>query len=307
VSTPDLVSDLIYLRKDRGLTVERLANTTEVLPATREPAGAYEAARARVVAALRSMQDSQGGRALWAAYGIDEGSAPTLKERRAAYAKQVGRSADTLRGWEDSAIEELALRLLSGWFAGAATPGELTIPHGGYLISRLHIRYVIRDRIFFESQQTRTVISLVDGAQTFVYGTYSPTELSDVTGGSAEVLKRTQHGVLHQITFDRPLRRGEQHTFSFREREPERDVPVEPPEQDFAGQTFESPTLRYRCEVAFLGDRPSDVWVYDKLSRIERPGEATSANALQVDTRGQVCVELSDLYGGLCSGVAWAW
>lgn len=113
-----------------------------------------------------------------------------------------------------------------------------------------------------------------------------------MTGGTSEVVKRTAAGVLHQITFDRALRRGEQYSFSFRERVPEEEN-AEPPAEDFAGQTFESPTLSYRSEVAYLGDRPGVVWAYDKLSRVERPGEATAENRVHMGDSGLVAAKFT--------------
>ncbi|WP_045877686.1 hypothetical protein [Pseudofrankia sp. DC12] len=251
------------------------------------------------------MHDTEGGRALWAAYGIDASEPGLLKERRAAYAETVGRSADTVLDWEEQAVHELALRLLSAFYAGAPTPAQLPIPHGGYLLSSLEVVCVIQDRRFVESRQARTVISLVDGAPHFTYGTYSPTELSQIEGGTLALSKRMPGGVLHRIDFPEPLRRGQMHRFSFREKVPEAE-PEPVGDQDFSGQSFESPTLRYRVLVHFIGDQPVVVWGYDKLTRIERPGEPNDGILLKpID--GRVSAEFADLYGGLCAGVAWRW
>lgn len=113
---------------------------------------------------------------------------------------------------------------------------------------------------------------------------------------------------MHTLRFPRTLRRGEAYTFSFREH-----VPVgahgatRQGDRDFSGQTFETPTLRYRVEVCFLGDVPPTIWAYDKLSRIERPGRASVENQIEVRSWATVSAHFSELYGGLCSGIAWAW
>jgi hypothetical protein len=312
-----LVEDLVYLRKGEGLTPIRLIDTMTAYRIAGGPTSLPEVARDRISSCLRGMLDTKGGRALWAAFGLDAEIGPDpvgsvagrglLHESRAAHAQAVGRSPDTVRDWEDGAIDELALRLLSGWHASAATPADSVMPHGGFLIPSLAVAMVIRDRVFFESHQTRTLLSLVEGATHFVYGTYTPSTLTRVTGGTA-ASEDHQDGTLHRIAFDRPIPRGEQHTFSFRETEPSNgsDLPG-PPDQDFAGQTFDSPTLRYRNEVVFLGDRPAVVWSYDKLSRIERPGHPTSANTIELGHGRTVVTEFHDLYGGLASGVAWRW
>jgi hypothetical protein len=305
---PDLVDDLVYLRKSRGLTLDRLTKAEAVVRACGGSDQPIETVYERFVAALRSLGNSRGALALQAAYGIDDGSADELSERRAAYAASVNRKPDTIRDWEDEAIDELALKLLTAFYAGAPTPDKLPIPHGGFLLRSLTVLTIMRDRRFMESQQTRQLISLVDGAKGFVYGTYSPTILSDPQNCTVRLSKTTPNGVLHEVMFPEPLQRGQSHTFSFREHVPDEAKEPEPPLEDFAGQTFESPTLRYRQEVAFLGERPKVVWAYDKLSRIERPGEPEEGNVVPlVGDGGIAAAQFYELYGGLCTGIAWWW
>jgi hypothetical protein len=181
------------------------------------------------------------------------------------------------------------------------------VPHGGLLIHSLTVVSVYRDRRFFESHQTREIISLVEGAQGFIYGTYSPTDLSDGHGCTVSLHKTTPNGVLHKVLFPYPLARGQAHTFSFRERVPLEAVEEEAPTADFSGQTFESPTLRYRVELCFLGERPAVIWAYDKLSRIERPGEPEEGMLVPIGDGGLVAAQFHEIYGGLCAGVAWRW
>lgn len=298
----DLIEDLTYLRKGPGLTGERLRNASTVVTALGGPDLPTETLLERLTSALRSMYGMEGGKELWAAYGVDEPGSE-LKDRRARYGGLVGVSADTLRRREDGAIEELALRLLSRFWAGAPLPEELPIPHGGLLLTELTTTYLYRDRCFVESQQRRTLISLVDSAAGFQYGTYTPTELFDVRGGTVET-RHVREGSIHTVYFPRRLRRAEQHSFSFREQD--LSAASEPPAEDKAGQTFESPTLRYRVELCFLGDVPPVIWAYDKLSRIERPGEP--ADGRRIEPAGNVvAADFADLYGGLASGVSWRW
>ncbi|ROP38990.1 hypothetical protein [Saccharothrix texasensis] len=304
----ELVKDLKWLRKGPGLTLARLSKAGAVVQACGGPQQPTETTCERFLSALRSMNDFPGGRALWAAYGADGGDQQTeLKERRAAYAKSVKRTAGRVRDWEDEAIDELALRLLSAFYAGAPDPKDFPIPRGGYLMTQLSVVCINKDRRFMESRQTRTVIPLVDGAPHFRYGTYTPTELSDAEGGIlAPSVRGADGGVVHTIEFPVPLRRGRAHTFSFRERVPDSD-PEPAVNVDFSGQSFESPALRYRVEVHFLTDRPKFLWGYDKLHRIERPGAPESGIPLTLDDEGRISVEFADLYGGLCAGVAWQW
>lgn len=304
----DLITDLNYLRKGEGLTLERLPNAPAVIDYCGGPDVPLSTIRTRLTTAVNSLRQHKGGPALRAAYGIDDHSPPSTTERRRRYAASIGRKPNTVLEWENSAIEELALVLITSYYAGAETPSGLVIPHGGFLIENLHVVTVIRDRSFFESHQTRRIISLVEGAAGFRYGTYSPTGLSLVTGATTDPPEQHEGGTMHTLRFPRKLRRGEAYTFSFREH-----VPPSAPDGtrrgglDFSGQTFETPTLRYTVEVCFLGDVPSVVWAYDKLSRIERPGDPNSRASMNTQDRATVAVEFSELYGGLCSGLAWKW
>ena len=96
-SDPDLVDDLTWLRKDKGLTLERLAQAGGVVQACGGAETPIETLHERFLAALRSMHDTGGGWALWAAYGAEEAGSRLLKDRRAAYAASVGRAPDTLK------------------------------------------------------------------------------------------------------------------------------------------------------------------------------------------------------------------
>ena len=302
----DLIDDLTYLRKGPGITPERLRNASSVVAACGGADQPTATLLERLMAAVRSIHGMEGGKALWAAYGLDAPSATTdLTDRRQRYAASIGRSAYTVREQEDRAIEELALRLMSRFWAGAPLPEELPIPHGGLLIQELVTTYLYRNRRFVESQQRRTIISLVDGAAGFQYGTYTPTELFDVQGGIVESCD-VNDGTIHTIRFPTRLHRAQQHRFNFRERETTSDPDAEPPAADRAVQTFESPTLFFRVEACFMGDVPPVIWAYDKLSRIERPGEP--AQGVRLEPAGNiVAADFADLYGGLASGVAWRW
>lgn len=302
----DLVDDLTYLRKAAGLTVDRLRNAPAVIAYCGGPDASLDTVRTRLITALHALQH-RGGPALQAAYGIQPGSAAGTTERRQTYATSIGKRPNTVLEWENSAIAELALILLTAYYAGSATPTDLIIPHGGFLIEALHVVTVYRDRRFVESHQTRRLLSLVDGAAGFRYGTYSPSELSSVSGATTDPAEQHDGGTMHTLRFPKPLQRGQVHSFGFRERVPETAVEATPPTADFSGQSFESPTLRYRNELCFLGEAPLTLWTYDKLSRIERPSEPTADNRVQLHGRSVLSVDFTELYGGLCSGVAWRW
>jgi hypothetical protein len=305
---PDLEEDLKYLRKGTGLTPDRLANASSVIEMLGGRGLPLDTLYQRFLAAIHSLRDIPNSAALSAAYGIDGIAADDLRDRREAYSRLVARSPDTVRDWEDRVIDILALRLLTRFYAGAPTPADFPVPHGGYLIRDLNIECTIKDRRFVASRQTRTVVALAGGAQTFDYGTYSPTELSDITHAELDVTRQVPGGTVHRLRFPVPLVIGDLHTFSFRERllDPA-TADDDPPTQDRSGQTFESPALRYTVLVRFVGDVPAVVWAYDKLSRIIRPGEPEEGITLAVSDDGTVSAEFLECYGGLASGVAWRW
>lgn len=305
----ELEGELVSLCKGPGLTMPRLEECGAVIQACSgdgEAVPPLDTVRDRLLSALYTVRKTKQGQALWAALGIDPASADNLQQRRSDYGKVVKKMPGTLAGWEKVAISDLALRLLTRYHGAPPLPSELAIPHGGFLIRALQVVARIKDRIFVESTQTRTLLSLVDGAGGFVYGTYSPTILSDPVGCTIEPPRHFPGGTHHNILFSPKLNRGDVHTFSFRETEPMPEHP-EPPLQDFSGQSFESPTKHYRVEVHFEGEQPPVVWGYRQLSRIERPGRPEDGIAIPMTKDGVVSLHVTDLLAGLCSGIAWRW
>ncbi|WP_280483902.1 hypothetical protein [Nocardia farcinica] len=309
--TPESLEDeLATLRKGPGLTIERLRDAGSVIKACHDPSTTeppIETIYERVLSALRVVAKIQEGQALWAAYGLDGGQNSDLQDRRRRYGKQVGKQPNTLAGWENKAIRELALRLLNRYHGAPPLPTDLPIPHGGYYMPYLQVVTHIKDRRFVAQEQTRTVIALVDGADHFVYGSYDPSSvLDEPVGCTIEPPRTFDRGVLHKLTFGTALNRGEAHTFRFRETV-SGDADAEPPTEDLAGQTFESPTKLFGVAVKFEGRRPQTIWGYHQLHYISRPGEPEDGIPLTVPDSGVVTLQLNDLLGGLASGIAWRW
>jgi hypothetical protein len=309
----DLITDLVYLRKGRGLTADRMfiASTLQEVCGGEQP---VEITQARLVSAIQSLPEPQSRDALLAAYGllpVTQGL-PSLDARRAAYGRQITRKRDTLADREDAAIKELALRLLASYYAGAPLPAQLPpLPHGGYLIDYLNVTTVYRDRQFLEHQQERRIVSLVDGAPGFRYHSSDTdssgrTRLLAVEGCTVET-EYVPGGSLHLLRFPMPLEYGDVHDFTFRESLEDPETQVDTPLSDFVGQSFETPALIYRQEVTFLGNRPPVIWAYDKLSRVERPGTPEKNELLRFENSGTLRKEFNQPYGGLFCGIAWQW
>ncbi len=311
----ELIRDLVFLRKGRGLTADRMFSATtlgEVCGGREHP---VEVIRARLISAIQSLPEQQSRNALLAAYGLlpETEGLDRLNARRTAYGGRVGRKTDTLADREDAAIEELALRLLSSYYAGAPLPVELPpVPHGGLLIELLNVTTVYRERLFAEHQQHRRLVSLVDGAKGFRYHCSDRdgsgrTRVVAVDGCTADPPEYVPGGSLHTLRFPEPLGRGDAHEFTFREVLEDLDSQAVAPDNDFAGQSFETPALKYVQQVVYLGDRPPIIWAYDKLSRVERPGSPEKGEVLKFEHGNSLQKEFHQLYGGLFSGIAWRW
>lgn len=303
----DLITDLMFLRKGLGFVSSRVFEASTFMSVIGGKNQIFESIKIRFIAAIRSLPDERNVDALLAAYGLlaDYEGIALLKERREIYGKRVKRKYDTLVDREAAAIEELAIRLLNAYYSGAPLPAELPIPHGGFLMDYLFVKTIIQDRQFVMHEQTRKVISLVNVAKGFEYHSNGSTKIIALEGIRVET-RYVKNGSIHRFWFPEPLRRGQTHKFSFQEileKQDEQDADIY---EDFAGQSFETPTLNYEQEVIFKGDKPAIVWAYDKLSRIERPGEPVDENILEIVEDGSK-KDFIQLYGGLHSGIAWRW
>ncbi len=304
----DLITDLMYLRKGMGFISSRVYDASTFISVIGGKNQIFESIKFRFTSAIRSLPDKQNVEALLAAYGLMPGyeNIPLIRDRREKYGKKVKRKYDTLVDREAAAIEELAIRLLSTYYSGAPLPAELPLPHGGFLMDYLLAKTIIQDRQFVIHEQTRKIISLVNGARGFEYHSNERTIITPIEGLIVET-EYVKNGSVHRFLFPQPLRRGQTHKFSFQEKREAPKVEEFENGEDFAGQSFETPTLKYEQEVVFIGEKPKIIWGYDKLSRITRPGEPVDKNLLEVNEEGNVKKGFIQLYGGLHSGIAWRW
>lgn len=305
----DVLDDLITLRKGRGLTAARLLQAGAVVDALGGGDQSPDTLITRFVAAMDSLDDPQDKDVLRAAFGLHQSTdgITSLGARRRAYGELVQRTPDTLLDWENRALTALSLRLLTNYYAGAPVDSKLPIPHGGFLMGELRIHTKLRDRRFVEQEQSRAGVSLVSGARGFQYNSNNEeTELDNLEGVRVE----TEHfngGSVHRLYFPEPLALGQLARFRFVERPHKPDTRKPVPPEDKAGQSFETPTLRYHQRVTFEGAAPAVLWAYNNLSLLERPGGPSPERELHLDGNGSVSHGFSQLYGGLYSGIAWRW
>lgn len=308
----DLITDLLFLRKGTGFVASRVYEASAFIEVIGGKNQIFENIKIRFTAAIYSLPDKQNVETLLVAFGLLTGyeNIPLLKDRRAKYGKQVNRKYDTLADREAAAIEELAIRLLTVYYSGAPLPADSPLPHGGFLLNQLSVTTVMQDRQFVKHEQTRKVISLVKGAKGFQYHCSAQTKIIPLEGCTVKT-EHVKNGSIHSIYFPEPLRLGQMCKFSFQEILEKSENTAETSEtemlEDFAGQSFETPTLNFRQKVIFKGDKPLVIWSYKNLSRIERPCEPNDNNKLTMNEDGSVQEDFIQLYGGLHSGIAWRW
>ena len=306
IETADLITELTYLRKSKGVTADRLREAQSVVKALGGSKQPFEALKLRLISAIQSLPEQQSKDALLAAYGlVPKYAAPTLKGRRALYGKQVNRKHDTLTSRENAAIDELTIQLLTAHYAGAPIAAKLPLLHGVYIIESLDMSTLICNRQFAHHDQTRKVVSLSDKADRFEYHSNETTQLVALSGCSVKS-EPIENGTKHTLLFGKALKRGQSHTFSFRELSD--DPPVPDIKKDRAGQSFETSAYFYTQTVVFKGDVPETIWWYDKLSWVERPGKPTQKRLLvPCKDTSMVRHEFTQQYGGFFSGIAWEW
>lgn len=307
----ELVDELLLLRKEKGFTPSRALDMPTLLQVMGGNNQDFQTIKHRFISAIDVISDKELAECLLASYGLLRGyeNILTLKERREKYGKIVHRKKDTLNKRERMAISDLAPILLNAYYAGAPLSSDFAIPHTGLLMEYLHIATVIVDGDFQKHIQERRIISLVDTPQGkkdgFAYHSRSKTDVKPLFGISEVRTEHVENGSLHTLVFSEQLRRNRAYKLAFEEIiSPENDNKKE---NNFAGQSFETPTLEYKQQIIFKGKIPKKVWYYKNVSDIERPGKPTSKNRLDINNHGVVEVELKQLYGGLRSGIAWEW
>ncbi|TAM66481.1 MAG: hypothetical protein EPN48_15525 [Microbacteriaceae bacterium] len=81
----------------------------------------------------------------------------------------------------------------------------------------------------------------------------------------------------------------------------------EPRSIKLASRAFHERSLLASIQVGFIGDRPRDIWKFERVSPFARPAAANEYNRLGLDHRGVATLRLRDVHGGLFSGIAWEW
>jgi len=302
----DLISDLVYLRKDAGFTPRRLREAMTFLEITGSSGDTYEAVKTRLVSAIQGLPSKRDTAVLMMAMALggDYFNIPLLKHRREHYGDIAGLKPDTIADHESSAINELAIYLLSARYAQSALPSGVPTIHNVAIHECIQVTTLVRDRLWVETREIYRTIPLIDGVEYFEISSDIP---AIVTPVSAVVVRSetVSSGLKHRFYFDKPLQRGKLVELSFiMKPDGTRDSELILKEETRA---FHLPTMKSYMEVLFLGDKPKLIWHYAGLPVFERPGNPVRERLLDLGNGSSVGVEWNDQFGGLYSGIAWAW
>jgi hypothetical protein len=302
----ELIEDLIYLRKDAGFVPERLKIATAFVEVVGQGDADFDTLKNRLLSALDSLSEPDAD-CLLAAFGLlPDYAGMKLTARREQYGALVKRKTDTLVDRENTAIKELALVLLCNRYTNAPLPASAPAYHNAALEERVEILTIVRDRLWLETRNHFRLIPLIDGAEFLEISSSIPAVITP-TCDCVTRTKTTPNGLTHRFIYAEPLKRGKPVDLSF--------VMNPDVSQDKTlnyalleeSRAFHEPTMSFRVEVVFLGEKPEVLWQYKQLPFFTRPGEPTGANLLDSNNSSTVAAEFSDLYGGLFSGIAWRW
>lgn len=310
----DLIADLIYLRKDIGFAPERIFSKTDVfLEVIGGRTQTYSAIKARLLSAFHALPDKQSAEALMAAFALLPGyeQITSLKARREKYGEQIGRKPDTLMDRENTALNDLAIHLMTDRYPRAPTKNKdkdgkyLPTPHGAVLNERAEITTVVRDKLWVETREYYRLIPLMDGIEAVDISSDIPARVTANKDSVVAKTSTTLNGLKHTFLFKEPLRRHEITDFAFTM------LPNGAQDDELVlieeTRGFHVPTRYCSVEVMFLGEKPRQIWHYVQLPYFERPGKPTKQWLIDLKGGGSVRVEFFDLYGGFFSGVAWGW
>lgn len=308
-ASADLLTDLIYLCKREGASAARLAKAGTVNLALGAEDDEADMKLERLRSAVNSLEDDQ-AEVLLAAFGLSPATEGTksLSQRRRIYGQGVGRKVDTIAAREKAALEELRVKLLTGWYPASPLPRRVPELHNGVINELVELTTVVSDRCWVESRHHCRILALFDEADYYEIATSYPMTVTTY-GGWTSTTGKVANGYSVRFYPPEPLRRGRVYDLSFKFS----SLPGDPDELALPGQiceeslAFHERTLEARFEVIFLGEMPELLYHFSGLTGAERPGEATS-DCLFAPGDGAVAgVKLRDLYGGLYAGLAWGW
>lgn len=150
-NSEDLLTDLLYLRKNEGASATRLAKAGTVNLVLGSQDDDAEVKLERLRSAIQSLDDDQ-ATVLMAAFGLspETNAVKSLKARRELYGAQVGRKVDTIASRENVALEQLRFQLLTGWYPASPLPRRVPELHNGVVNELVELTTVVSDGCWME-------------------------------------------------------------------------------------------------------------------------------------------------------------
>ena len=266
--------------------------------------------RSRFVSAIHSLEDSD-AELLLDVYGLSNEAAGyrSLLERRRVHAARIGRGVDTVANRERAALERLAQRLTRGTYAQSPLVIDVPEMHDGIIYEMTSTLIVVENRRWKQTREHYRFVATFDEMDFVTITRSYAAQASVPSDGQFRVNSRpTSHGFNDHFWSrdstgtDSPMRRGETYDLKFvlepvAETEPMRN----------AYRAFHERSLLASIQVAFIGERPVQIWKQERVSHFAWPGEPIDHNLVSVDERGIAVLRLRDAHGGLVSGLAWQW
>lgn len=306
-----LLDELIYLRKGRGFTADRLDRAELLCSQLGGPDGSFESMRLRFVSAIESLRDPE-PELLLTVFGLTPESVvvPTLTARRALYGKtklaKGVRGVDTVAALDDAALLNLQVQLLTGWYPQSPIGVRVPEAHGSLIMESVEVVAVVHDRTWQENREHYRFLALFDEAPFLTISSTKPLIAVPLDEGWRVEPFQTSNGFDHQFYPLEPFRRGRvydlRYKFIANPAFGKADAFIE------TSLAFHERTLRASFEVIFLGDKPEVIWEVDRLTQVQRPGTPNETNRLRFPNgSSSVKTRWNDLGGGLYCGVAWEW
>lgn len=301
----DVRRDLLFLRKGAGFSIARLRTQPAVTGVLGGVDERPEVSAERFESAVESLKDEDREllRDVFRLSPETVGMA-SVAERRDYYGGKHRIQREAVADRDAAAIERLLTQLITGWYPKSPIPIRVPESHNGVVNHVVHLQTVVRDHRHLETRSHFRLFTLFDDAEYFTIASSNP-QPPEIIGNSFRLRTvETENGFLRQFWHHEPMKRGQTYNLDFVVKNPDPEEPYWLHEESMA---FHEPTRFARFEAIFIGDRPRNIWQFDRLTAVERPGTPTKINRLDFVGTASVKAQFRDLYGGLYSGIAWEW
>ena len=300
-----LLRDLQLLLKREGFVSPRVAKATTLRQILGGDTETFETIRERFVSAVESLRDPFAQMLLDVFALADEASNLSgLPARYEYYGSKVGLKIDAVRRQVSGGLELLRNKLTTGWYPKSPLPFRIPESHNGVVNEVVLVQTVVRNAKWQETREHYRFVAAFDEADYLAIST-DQSGLVETTGGFAVSRRPLGDHFEDRFSYREPMRRGNAYDLRFR-RLPEPDV-ADPYQLVGEWRAFHEPTRIAIFEVAFLERQPSRVWKFSGLTHLQAPGKPSDDQLLALAANLTTRARFADLYGGLFSGIAWAW